>query len=134
MKLVFVNEVGPDFRGNNAYEFIFSDSLDVYGDNWDSSPASGYPVAPNIEFIKKVLKVSHPDIDLVLCQDSDYFDMFDCVDGVIALAWENAESEFITNLNFNRLVFNYGIELDKVKDMFYERDIILKEEEIQNIL
>ena len=29
MKLVYVNELGPNFRGDNIYEFIFSDLDDV---------------------------------------------------------------------------------------------------------
>ena len=32
MILVFINELGPNFKGDNIYEFIFSDVDDVYGD------------------------------------------------------------------------------------------------------
>ena len=54
MILVFINELGPNFRGDNIYEFIFSDIDDVYGDDWDSETANGKPTPPHVEFIKKV--------------------------------------------------------------------------------
>ncbi len=34
-RLVFVNELGPNFRGDNLYEFIFSDNEDVSGEDWE---------------------------------------------------------------------------------------------------
>jgi hypothetical protein len=40
MNLVYVNELGPNFRGDNIYEFIFSDVDDVWGDDWDAEPAN----------------------------------------------------------------------------------------------
>ena len=51
--LIYVNGLGPNYRGDNMYEFIFSDELDVWGDNWDAKPASGYPEPPHIQYIKK---------------------------------------------------------------------------------
>ena len=35
MKLVYVNELGPNYRGDNVYEFIFSDLDNVWGEGWD---------------------------------------------------------------------------------------------------
>ena len=52
--LVYINGLGPNYKGDNIYEFIFSDTLDVFGENWDSKPANGYPLPPDIEYIKKV--------------------------------------------------------------------------------
>ena len=49
MKLVYVNELGPDYKGNNTYEFIFSDSIvDVWGEAWESKPSKGYPLPQDI--------------------------------------------------------------------------------------
>ena len=47
-RLVFVNELGPNFRGDNLYEFIFSDNEDISGEDWESSPAGGNPQPPHI--------------------------------------------------------------------------------------
>ena len=54
MNLVYVNELGPNYKGDNIYEFIFSDLDDVWGDEWDAEPASGKPSPPDIKCIKKL--------------------------------------------------------------------------------
>jgi hypothetical protein len=54
MNLIYINELGPNFRGDNIYEFIFSDVDDAYGEDWDVEPAAGRPSPPKIDFIKKV--------------------------------------------------------------------------------
>jgi hypothetical protein len=39
--LIFVNELGPNYKGDNIYEFIFSDDLEgVWGDSWESKPSN----------------------------------------------------------------------------------------------
>lgn len=117
--LIYVNGLGPDYKGDNLYEFIFSDTLEVDGDSWDSSPANGYPLPPNLEFIKKVGVLKGTDIKFELIQNSDYFSMNDAVDGVIALAWE------VESLEEKRLVFSFGEDETLVKDKLYERDLVL---------
>jgi hypothetical protein len=54
MKLVYVNELGPNYRGDNVYEFIFSDKENVWGEGWDESPAMSKPEPPNLEYITEV--------------------------------------------------------------------------------
>jgi hypothetical protein len=44
MRLIYVNELGPNYKGDNIYEFIFSDVEEVWGEDWDSEPASGKPL------------------------------------------------------------------------------------------
>ena len=119
--LVYVNGLGPNYKGDNMYEFIFSDTLDVEGEEWDISPSNGYPKPPNIEYIKKVGVLKDSTIKLSLIQNSDFFGMRDAVDGVICLGWEN--EDFVGE---KRLVFRFG-ELEKeIKDKLYERDIVLE--------
>lgn len=129
MKLVYVNELGPDYKGNNTYEFIFSKNEEVYGEDWDVSPASGRPFPPQLEFIHCVLKLSSSDIKLELVRNSDYFNMYDAIDGVISLAWESEESGY-EEMGYQRLVFRFGDDISIIKDKFYERDIVLSEEKI----
>jgi hypothetical protein len=121
MILVFINELGPNFRGDNIYEFIFSDVDDVCGEYWDSEPANGKPTPPNVEFIKKVGVLKNPEIELELIQNSDFFGMYDSVDGVIALGWEKLETT-----EGKRLVFQYGESIEDVENKLYEKDIVLK--------
>ena len=126
MKLIFINELGPNYRGDNIYEFIFSDNSDeVWGENWDSNPANGYPQPPDLEHIKKVGVLKNDKIKLSVIQNSDYFSMVDAQDDVISLGWEN-ESEDVNFDLLKRLVFRYGESEDVVKNKLYERDIVLE--------
>ncbi len=64
--LIYVNGLGPNFRGDNLYEFIFSDEKDVWGENWDSKPSNGYPQPPDLKYVKKVGVLKNTDIKLDL--------------------------------------------------------------------
>lgn len=130
MRLIYVNELGPNFKGDNVYEFIFSNQDDVWGDDWDLEPAAGRPTPPHVHFIEKVGVLKNSGIELSLVQNSDYFSVFDAVENVIALGWESADSEEITDKKFTRLVFHYGEDEKSVSDKLYERDIVLKWETV----
>lgn len=119
--LIFVNGLGPDYKGDKIYEFIFSESLDVWGESWESKPSSSYPAPPDLKYIKKVGVLKNTDIKLELIQNSDFFSMVDAMDDVIALAWESEESD-----NSKRMVFRFGQEESEIKDKLYEKDLILE--------
>ena len=119
--LIYVNGLGPNYKGDNLYEFIFSDSLDVWGESWESKPSNGYPGPPEIKYIKKVGVLRNTDIKLELIQNSDFFSMIDAIDDVVALAWESDEEN-----GQNRMVFRFGEEEQIIKDKLYERDLILE--------
>ena len=124
--LIYVNELGPNYKGDNIYEFIFSDTLEkIWGDNWESKPSNGYPIPPDLEFIRKVGTLKNNQVTLSVIQNSDYFSMMDSMDGVIAMAWEN-ESDDVDFDHQKRLVFRFGDEETTVKDKLYERDIVLE--------
>ena len=119
--LTYVNGLGPNYKGDNLYEFIFSDSLDVWGDNWDNKPSNGYPNPPELQYIKKVGVLRNTDLRLELIQNSDFFCMIDSMDDVVALAWETEESE-----EQKRIVFRFGNTEEEIKDKLYERDLVLE--------
>ena len=124
--LIYVNELGPNYKGDNIYEFIFSMDLEnIWGDSWESKPSNGYPSPPDLEYVNKVGVLKNDEVTLSVIQRSDYFSMMDAIDGVIALSWEN-ESD-ITNFDINkRLVFRFGETEESVKNKLYERDIVLE--------
>lgn len=125
MKLVYVNELGPNFRGNYVYEFIFSSNLkNVWGEEWDATPASGKPQPPEVEFIEKVGVLSKEGLEFDLIQNSDYFSFTDAIDDVIALGWEKYLEEETLNTE-TRLVFRFGEDKTSVDDKLYTRDLIL---------
>lgn len=119
--LIYVNGLGPNYKGDNIYEFIFSNTVNVFGENWESRPCNQYPQPPDIKHIKKVGILKNTEIELELIQNSDFFSMMDAMDDVVALAWEKDEYE-----TKKRLVFRFGEEEQIIKDKLYERDIILE--------
>jgi len=119
--LIYVNGLGPNFKGDNIYEFIFSDEQEVWGEGWDSKPCNGYPFPPELKYIKKVGVLKDTDVKLELIQNSDYFSMVDAVDGVVALAWEQEDT-----VKSPRMVFRFNDEEQKIKDLLYEKDLILE--------
>ena len=124
--LIYINELGPNYKGDNIYEFIFSDTLEkVWGDSWESKPSNGYPLPPDLEFVKKVGVFKNNFVSLSVIQKSDYFSMIDAMDDVIALGWEN-ESDSINFDIDKRLVFRFGETEETVKNKLYERDLILE--------
>lgn len=119
--LIYVNGLGPNYKGDNLYEFIFSDSLDVWGESWENKPSNGYPSPPELQYIKRVGVLRDTDVKLELIQDSDFFSMIDSMDDVIALAWESEETE-----GQKRLVFRFGSSEEEIKNKLNERDLVLE--------
>jgi len=123
MKLVYINKVGQNWKGDFIYEFLFSDNIeDIDGEGWDSYPSSGNPEPPEEKFIKKSgsLKTT---INLDLVQESDSFAVWDAVDGIVALGWENMEG--YDEYPEKRLFFTFGEEISSVEDKLYEKDMII---------
>ena len=124
MVLVYINEMGPNWEGSYIYEFLFSESIDnIDGDDWDVYPASGQPSPPHGDVINKV-GVLKSDLKFHLIQNSDTFAVWDAVDGVIALGWENISDYEI--YPEKRTYFNFGESIDSVNDKLYEHDLILE--------
>jgi hypothetical protein len=125
MKLVYINQIGSDWTGKNIYEFLFSEHEsieDIDGDDWDAYPASGIPSSPNPSFVHKVGKLT-TELKFDLIQYSDTFAVFDAVDGVIALGWENLLD--YDEYPEKRLYFVFGEDITSVEDKLYEKDHIL---------
>jgi len=129
MNLIYVNEIGSDYKGQKQYEFIFSDSSEIDIDEWFVIPASATSKtkSPDIEYVKLVGLLKNTDLDLELIQNSDYFGVIDAVDGVIALAWEKFDIE----VEVGRLTFKFGESLENVTKKLKQRSYILLKEEIK---
>ena len=123
MKLVYINKVGQNWKGNFIYEFLFSDILKkIDGEGWESYPASNNPQPPDEKFINKTGALV-TEMKLEIVQESDSFAMWDAVDGVIALAWENLEG--YDEYPESRLFFSFGEEIKSVESKLYEKDLVL---------
>ena len=123
MFLIFINELGPNYKKENIYEFIFSENLEeLWGDEWDSVPAHGKPGTPEVPYIEKVGVLSQSTIKLELVQNSDYFGMEHALDKIISLGWEIFEDGVVGD---DRLVFHFGEKLEEVENKLYARDLVL---------
>jgi hypothetical protein len=121
--LIYVNHVGKNYKGNHIYEFLFSDTTSgIDGEEWDTFPASGRPEPPHEIFIKYVGKLDS-NLKLDVVQNSDTFAVWDAVDGVIALAWENVNA--YDSYPEHRLCFKFGESVKEVENKLYEKDLIL---------
>jgi hypothetical protein len=121
--LIYINYVGKNYKGDHIYEFLFSDTVSgIDGEDWDTFPASGRPEPPHEIFIKYVGKLDS-NLKLDVVQNSDTFAVWDAVDGVIALAWENVNA--YDSYPEHRLCFKFGESLKEVEDKLYEKDLIL---------
>jgi hypothetical protein len=119
--LIYVNGLGPNYKGDNMYEFIFSNTKKVWGLDWENEPCNGYPSPPDLQYIKRVGVLRNTDLELELIQDSDFFSMKDAMDDVISIAWEkNNETED------KRLVFRFGEDEQTIKNKLLERELILE--------
>lgn len=130
MKLIYVNEIGSDYKGQKQYEFIFSQSTELDIEEWFVIPASAVSSSksPDIEYVDLVGLLKNTDLKLELIQDSDYFGVIDAVDGVISLAWEKFDFES----DLGRLSFRFGESLESVSKKLKNRDYQLLKEEINN--
>lgn len=129
MNLIFVNEIGADYKGQKQYEFIFSESDEFDMDDWFIVPASSVSnsLTPDIIYVHVVGLLKDTDLEMELVQNSDYFGIIDAVDGVISLAWEkyNPESDN------ERLTFKFGETLESVTKKLKNRNYTLKNQEIK---
>ena len=129
MHLIYVNEIGSDYKGQKQYEFIFSKSTEIDMDEWFIIPASAssQPKSPEIEYVDLVGLLKNTDLQLELVQDSDYFGVIDAVDGVVAMAWE----KFDVDSDSERLTFKFGESIDSVTKKLKIRSYLLIKEEIK---
>ena len=129
MHLIYVNEIGSDYKGQKQYEFIFSKSTEIDMDEWFIIPssASSLPKSPEVEYVDLVGLLKNTDLQLELVQDSDYFGVIDAVDGVVAMAWE----KFDMDSDSERLTFKFGESIDSVTKKLKIRSYLLIKEEIK---
>lgn len=130
MYLVYINELGKDYKGQNQYEFIFSKTLDVIEDEWYIIPSSGRSIPPSLDNIDLVGLLKNNDITLDVVQNSDFFGMIDAVDNIIALGWEPFDIE--EEERVIRLSFQFGEELNSVTEKLKTKSLKLIIEKIKH--
>jgi hypothetical protein len=148
LKLIYVNKIGYDVKGNGLYEFIFSldpTNIDVEGWCWDLSPACDNATAPTEDYIEEIFTLKTGSFDLFCLHEAVDRPYMHGYYTIHALAYEVESEEDDDNSgdyekmfeNQNEdlplLVFHYGMTLAKVKDLLAARKIILKNNEFIEI-
>lgn len=128
MRLIYINEIGIDFKHQRQYEFIFSEMTEIDMDDWFTIPAASTSISksPDIDYISLVGLLKNTDLDLELIQNSDYFGVIDAVDGIISLGWEKYDMERETE----RVSFKFGERIESVEKKLAQRGLELIKTEI----
>ncbi len=129
MRLIYVNEIGTDYKGQKQYEFIFSFSDEIDMDVWFDVPASSTYTSksPNVEYIDQVGLLKDTDVVFELIQNSDYFGIIDAVDGIVAMAWEKSNFDSDTE----RLFFRFGETYEVIVNKLKQRGIKLENKKLK---
>ena len=138
MFLIYINELGRDYKGQRQYEFIFGkelvssynekETLEIEND-WFIITSSGRALPPKLEAIDLVGLLKNSDLELELVQNSDYFGLIDAVDGIIALGWEKYDIEITDKID--RVSFHFGESVASVTDKLITRGLRLINDEIK---
>jgi len=70
MYLLYINELGQDYKGQRQYEFIFGKDPDTLVEEWFIIPSAGRAIPPEIEDIDLVGLLKNCDLKLELLQNS----------------------------------------------------------------
>ena len=130
MYLIYINRIGKTFKGENIFEFLFSDSTEwEWDDSWYESSVltDTRELSPDESIIKLVGTLKTDELDLELVQEDGVRDIYNAVEGIIALGWEKLEEE--DEIPEKRRVFKFGDTKESVDEQLYEYDLSLKYKE-----
>jgi hypothetical protein len=119
--LCFIRLIGEENDGYYRYEFIFTDNPDeVWGEDWEHKPIGliNNPI-PSDDYLTEI-HIVKTKIKFDLIQNNMCFSMQDCLDGIVALAWQNID-ELDAYPEDGRIYFMFGESLEDV-----ERKLALK--------
>ncbi len=130
MYLIYINRIGTTFKGEHIFEFLFSDSIDwEWDDSWYESSVmtETRELSPDENIIKSVGTLKTNLFNMELVQEDGVRDIYNAVEGIIALGWEKLEED--EELVEKRRVFKFGDSKESVDDQLYEYDLVLKYKE-----
>lgn len=130
MYLIYINRIGTTFKGEHIFEFLFSNSVEwEWDETWYESSVmtDTRELSPNESIIKMVGTLKTDELDLELVQEDGVRDIYNAVEGIIALGWEKLEEE--EEIPEKRRVFNFGDTKESIDEQLYEYDLALKYKE-----
>mgnify|MGYP000928907908 FL=1 len=143
LKLIYINKIGYNAKGEGLYEFIFSEdptNIDIEAWCWDLSPACDNAMPPTENYISAVFNLKTSSFDLFCLHEAVDREYMHGYHTIHALAYEIEKQEDDNAGDYEKmfesenddvplLVFHYGMTLAKVKDLLSSRKIILKNNE-----
>ena len=119
--LIYVEPIGKNAFDMFEYDFLFSETPDiVWAEDWaEQCPAACENMRPDNSMITETKRLT-TIIPLGLAQKNSCFSMQDCIDGILALAWEDL-SEYDEYPEPIRLIFNFGESFESVEDKLARR-------------
>jgi hypothetical protein len=130
MYLIYINRIGTTFKGEHIFEFLFSNSVEWdWDDTWYESSVmtDTRELSPYESIVKTVGTLKTYEFDLELVQEDGVRDIYNAVEGIIALGWEKLEED--EEIPEKRRVFNFGDTKESVDEQLYEYDLALKYKE-----
>jgi hypothetical protein len=130
MYLIYINRIGTTFKGEHIFEFLFSNSVEwEWDETWYESSVmtDTRELSPNESIIKVVGTLRTDEFNLELVQEDGVRDIYNAVEGIIALGWEKLEEE--EEIPEKRRVFNFGDTKESIDEQLYEYDLALKYKE-----
>ena len=122
--LGFIKLIGEETDGYYRYEFIFTDNPDEFwGDAFEYKPCCLVnELIPSDEYVTEI-KIVKTKIKLDLIQDNCCFGMQDCMDGIVALAFENIDA-YEEYPNDGRIYFMFGESQEEVERKLAMKNIL----------
>lgn len=130
MYLIYINRIGTTFKGEHIFEFLFSNSVEWdWDDTWYESSVmtDTRELSPDETIVKIVGTLKTDELNLELVQEDGVRDIYNAVEGIIALGWEKLEED--EEIPEKRRVFNFGDTKESVDEQLYEYDLALKYKE-----
>ena len=139
LKLIYVLKIGYNTKGEGQYEFVFSideTNIDFEKWCWDLDPACDNADPPEEGYINGIYTLKTDAFDLFCLHEATDREYMHGYHGIHALAYEipyegdaDGFDEFEDMFDQDDsplLVFHYGMALTQIKEMLYERKIILR--------
>ena len=126
--LCYINKLGVDIDGFYLYEFLFSDNeqIDVvWGRDWNFKPAGICgDIKPEDSSYSEVKKLK-TKIKIDVAQENMCFSMQDCINGAVALGYENIDDPEIEYPEEGPLVLKFGENIKSVEEKLAIRGVLI---------
>ena len=130
MYLIYINRIGTTYKGEHIFEFLFSSSVEwEWDESWYESSVmtDTRELSPDESIVKIVGTLKTDEFNIELVQEDGVRDIYNAVEGIIALGWEKLEED--EEIPEKRRVFNFGDTKESVDEQLYEYDLALKYKE-----